>query len=171
MKPKPQQAILCALCLLLFTAAAFAANKDDKLATQSQIEAKLRNAAKRMKELAEKDLPEQRLGGRTQDKEETVINLLDEVIRMIIDAQNNQGPNTGCGPIGPDPHEMIRVEPPDGNIERRSAPPGQAVQKGAAWSPLIPGREDGRTTRGPDSRTIPEYEKLVEKETKKNGNC
>jgi len=50
----------------------------------------LKSAEEKMRELAEEDLPNLKVGKETQDKEEAVIQAFDELIQMIADAKAQQ---------------------------------------------------------------------------------
>ena len=128
----------------------------------------LEKAHAKMKELAEEDLPgpDMDLGKQTQDKEEFVIQKLEELIQMILDEQAKQQQQSQSSPQigGEKPGDVVMDSPAQrGGLKEGitdTAEPSR--ERGEEWD-RPQNEEYGETSRDSDVPTIPGYEKIVER--------
>ena len=151
--------VLCTACIALFALASAPAGGDPAIDM-------LEDARAKMKELAEKDLPNKDLGKKTQDKEEVIIQTLEDLIQMILDEQakqqqqSKQTPSIGGEKLG----NVIIDTPtkPGGLKEGITDTAAPSKERGEEWG-QDQTKEFDKTSRGSDVKGIPGYEKIVER--------
>ncbi len=152
---------ICATCIALFMLASVPA-----LAAGNPAIDMLEDARSTMKDLAEKDLPNQDLGKKTQDKQEVVIQKLEKLIQMILDEEAKQKGNPQASPMigGEKPGNVIMDSPtkPGGLKEGITDTAPANRDRGDEWG-RNQDKEYDKTSRDSDVKGIPGYEKIVKR--------
>ena len=160
--------ILCTVLIVVFALGPIPASADKK--TEDDVGVivikKLDKIQAKMKELADEDLRGMDVGKQTQDKEETVIEALDEVIQIILDDEARQNHDFVPGP-------PTDTEKPGNSKGFKNLKPGDVTGNDfddcepdriprEEWG-QAPGKKFDDTTRDSDVPAIPGYEKIVKR--------
>jgi len=126
----------------------------------------LKKSSENMDLIAKKLLPNSKAGKETQSKEKDVIKNFDELIKMIIDAQNDSQCQKAQNPAigGKKPGDMAIDTPTEPGGKKEGSPDGDAIKKntGKEWGPL-PDQDYDETAKSAEDADYPAgYKELIE---------